>query len=499
MLPVLAAALAASAGAVGFEDLESQVKEYTLPNGLTFVVLERHDAPVFSFRTYVDAGGVDEVPGVTGIAHMFEHMAFKGTPTVGTKDIEAEKAAMRAEDDAFAALEAEMNRGRDADSTRLGELETAFKEAQAQAKEFVESNEFSKVLDANGVVGMNAQTFTDWTQYYYSLPSNRLELWARMEGDRMTNPVLREFYSERDVVYEERRFSESSPTGRLFLDWIGAAYQAHPYGIGGVIGHASDVKRLTREDAWEFFRKYYVGSNLTVSVVGDVKFDDVKEFADKYFTGIEAGEDPPPLRTVEPRHDFEVRVTREEDAQPFVLIGYHIPGGGDPDWMAADLLGEIIGSGRSSRIYKRLVKKDKIAAQAGAGAGFLGTKYPTLLILQAMVAKDATAEQVESAIYEELDRLAEEGPTPEELQKVKTRNRASYIRGLRSNNGLASSLAQYEELWGDWRKMFDYLDELDAVTVQDVQRVAKEALRPGNRVVGIMKRPAEKETENAAS
>jgi predicted Zn-dependent peptidase len=315
----------------------------------------------------------------------------------------------------------------------------------------------------------------------------------------MTNPVLREFYSERDVVYEERRFSESSPTGRLFLDWIGAAYQAHPYGIGGVIGHASDVKRLTREDAWEFFRKYYVGSNLTVSVVGDVKFDDVKEFADKYFTGIEAGEDPPPLRTVEPRHDFEVRVTREEDAQPFVLIGYHIPGGGDPDWMAADLLGEIIGSGRSSRIYKRLVKKDKIAAQAGAGAGFLGTKYPTLLILQAMVAKDATAEQVESAIYEELDRLAEEGPTPEELQKVKTRNRASYIRGLRSNNGLASSLAQYEELWGDWRKMFDYLDELDAVTVQDVQRVAKEALRPGNRVVGIMKRPAEKETENAAS
>jgi predicted Zn-dependent peptidase len=498
-LLVLAAALASTAGAVGFEDLESKVKEFTLPNGLTFVVLERHDAPVFSFRTYVDAGGVDEVPGITGIAHMFEHMAFKGTPTVGTKDFPAEQEAMAAEDAAAAALEAELNNGMDADSTRLGELEAAFKEAQTKAKDYVESNEFSKVLDANGVVGMNASTFTDWTQYYYSLPSNRLQLWARMEGDRLSNPVLREFYSERDVVYEERRFSESSPTGRLFLDWMNAAYQAHPYGIGGVIGHSSDVKRLTRDDARRFFDKYYVGSNLTVAVVGDVKFEDVKKFAEEYFLGVKAGENPPPLRTVEPRHDYEVRIIREEDAQPFVLVGYHIPAGNSPDYMAADLLGEIIGSGRSSRIYKRLVKKDKIAAQAGAGAGVLGTKYPTLLIVQALVAKDATVDQVESAIYEELDRLAEDGPTPEELDKVKTRAKASYIRGLRSNNGLAGNLAQYEELWGDWRKMFTYLDELNAVTVEDVQRVAKEALRPGNRVVGIMKRPAEKEKENAAS
>ena len=482
--------LASPAQAAGFEDIESQVKEYTLPNGLTFIVLERHDAPVFTFRTYVDAGGVDELPGITGIAHMFEHMAFKGTPTIGTSNHEAEKEAMKKVDEALAALTAEQDKGPAVDETRLEELEKAFKDAQEKAKEHVVSNEFSKILDANGVVGMNAQTWFDWTRYYYSLPSNRLELWARLEGDRMTNPVLREFYAERDVVYEERRFSESSPTGRLFMDWISASFQAHPYGVGGVIGHSSDLKRITREDAWNFFNKYYVGSNMAVALVGDVKFNDVKKLADRYFSGIRSGYDPPPVRTVEPRHEYEIRLIREEDAQPFLLVGYHVSGGGDADWPTAQLMGNILGSGRSSRLYERLVKKDKIAAQAGGGVGFLGSKYPTMFVVQALVSKDATTDQVEAAIYEEMARLVDEGPTQEELNKVKTRAKASFIRGLRSNGGLATQLAEYQATWGNWRKLFTYLDNLEAVTVLDVQRVAAEALRPGNRVVGVLKKPA---------
>ena len=419
-------------------------------------------------------------------------MAFKGTPTVGVTDYEAEKEALKRVDEAMAALIAEQDKGRGADDTRLEELETAFKEAQAAAKELVVSNEFSKVLSANGMVGMNAQTGLDFTRYYYSLPSNRLELWARLEGDRMTNPVLREFYSERDVVYEERRSTESSPTGRLVLDWIRAGFLAHPYGTtGGVIGNSSDLKKITREDAQEFFDTYYVGSNMAVAVVGDDKFNEVKNLADKYFSGVQTGDDPPPLRTVEPWHDYEIRITREEDAQPFVLIGYHVPGGGDPDWPAVQLLGNILGSGRSSRIYKRLVKEDKIAAQAGATAEFLANKYPTLLVVQALVAKDATTDQVEAAIYEELARLVDEGPTQEELDKVKTRAKSSFIRTLRSNSGLATQLAEHQTMWGDWRKLFSYLDNLAAVSVEDIQRVATEALRPGNRVVGVLKKPAE--------
>jgi predicted Zn-dependent peptidase len=480
---------AAPAGAVGFQDLESQVQEFTLPNGLKFVVLERHDAPVFSFRTYVDAGGVDEVPGITGVAHMFEHMAFKGTTTIGTKDIAAETEAMNAVDAAWDAVADEMDKGFKTDPDRLAQLQAEFKAARDAAREYVVSNEFSKILEENGVVGMNAGTFFDWTQYFYSLPSNRLELWARLEGDRLTNPVLREYYLERDVVYEERRMQESSPTGRLFQDWIGNSFSAHPYGIGGVIGHSSDVKRITRADAQAFFNRNYVASNMTVAVVGDVKFAEVKKLAEKYFSGVHSGPNPPPVRTVEPRHDAEVRVIREEDAQPIVLVGYHIPGRLDPNWFDYELLGDIMGAGRSSRLYKRLVKEDELAVQAGAGAGFLGTKYPTLLIVQAVLAKDVEPAELEAALYDELARLSEEGPTAEELQKVKTMNRASFVRGLRSNNGLAGELAQHDQLLGDWRTLFDTLDQIDAVTVEDVKNAAQEALRPGNRVVGILTKP----------
>ena len=314
---VVAVVAVQPAGAAGFQDLESQVKEFTLANGLKFVVMERHDAPVFSFRTYVDAGGVDEAPrdhrggpyvrayGVQG-HHHHRHQGHRGR-TRGHGGGGRGLGRGGGGDGPGAATDPE----------RLAELETAFKAARDAAREHVVSNEFSKLLEENGVVGMNASTFFDWTQYYYSLPSNRLELWARLEGDRLTNPVLREYYIERDVVYEERRMQESSPTGRLFQDWISNSFSAHPYGVGGVIGHASDVKRITRQDAQDFFDKHYVASNMTVAVVGDVKFSEVKKLAEKYFSGVRAGVNPPPVRTVEPRHEAEVRVIREEDAQPF--------------------------------------------------------------------------------------------------------------------------------------------------------------------------------------
>jgi predicted Zn-dependent peptidase len=224
-------------------------------------------------------------------------------------------------------------------------------------------------------------------------------------------------------------------------------------------------------------------------VIGDVTFDQVRMMADKYFSGVSAGEDPPPLRTVEPRHDAEIRITREEDAQPMVIVGFHVPGGGDPRYFAVEILGDVVGSGRTSRLYKRLVKEDKIAVQAGGGTGFLGDKYPSILVVQAVVAKDATTDTVEAAIYEELARIAKDGPTAEEVQKVKTRAKASFVRGLRSNSGLASQLAMYEEKWGSWTGLFDYLERLDAVTPADVQRAAEETLRPGNRVVGLLRKP----------
>jgi predicted Zn-dependent peptidase len=486
---LLAFLAARPCAAAGFADLESQVKQFTLPNGLTFLVLERHDAPVFSFSTYVDAGGVNEVAGVTGLAHMFEHMAFKGTPTIGTTDYAAEGKALDAVDAAFEALYAERMKGDDADSTRLASLQAAFKQAQDDARKFVVSNDFSKIVEENGAVDLNAGTGMDGTEFHYSLPSNRLELWGRMEGDRMTQPVLREFYTERDVVQEERRFQESSPIGRLFSTWWIASFIAHPYG-NGLIGYVSDLKAITRPDAEAFFRAHYMAKNISIAIVGDVNFADVQRVATKYFSGMSDAPKPGPLRTIEPRHEAEIRVTVEEDAQPLVLLGYQIPGVFSRDWPCWELLSVIAGDGRSSRLYERLVKKDKTAVQAGAGDGFPADKYPNMFIAQAVVARGASTDTVEAAMLAELDRLAKEGPSAAELQKAKRVARATFIRGLRPNSGLAVQLATNQGKKGDWRKLFRYLDGINKVTADDIRRVATEAFREGNRSVGVLRKPA---------
>ncbi len=489
MIGALAMLMPSRAGASGFADLETQVQKYVLPNGLTFLVLERHTAPVFSFRTFVDAGGVDEVPGISGIAHMFEHMAFKGTQTVGTTNFAAEAESLDVVDRAWGAVAAERAKGVACDSTRLRAAEARYVAAQEGARHYVVSNDFSKVLEEHGAVGLNAFTGADFTQYLYSLPSNRLELWARLEGDRLTNPVLREFYKERDVVQEERRFGESSGQGRLFYAFINSAYQAHPYGIG-TIGFSSDLKAITRQDAFDFFKKHYSAPSITIAVVGDVKFDEVKRLADKYFTGLSNTPKPPPVRTIEPEHNTEVRVTLEDQAQPAIFLAYHIPSRFDPDYRAYELLGDILGTGRSSRLYQRLVKTDKTASGIGAFTGFPGEKYPSLLFVQGDVSKGATTEQVEEGIYSEIDRLIAEGPTAEEMAKVKRLNKASFIRGLRSNAGLAGQLALYEEQIGDYHKLFDYLDSIERVTAADVQRVAAKVLTKQNRIVGVLRKPA---------
>jgi predicted Zn-dependent peptidase len=492
LLPVallLAFLAAPPCTAAGFADLEMQVKQFTLSNGLTVLVLERHDAPVFSFATYVDAGGVNEVAGITGVAHMFEHMAFKGTRTVGTTDVVAEATALDAVDAAWDALFTERAKSEGTDSTRLATLEAVFKQAQDDARKLVVSNDFSKIVEENGAVDLNAGTMMDGTMYHYSLPSNRLELWARMEGDRLTQPVLREFYTERDVVQEERRFQESSPMGRLFSTWWIASFLAHPYG-NGLIGHPSDLKAITRHDAETFFREHYMAKNVTVALVGDVEFAEVQRLAAKYFSGMSDAPKPAPVRTREPRHEAEIRVTVEEDAQPVVLLGYQIPGVSSKDWPSWKVLTIIAGQGRSSRLYERLVKRDKTAVQAGSGSGFPGDKYPNMFLAQAIVARGASTDTVETAMRQELDRLAKDGPSDAELQKAKRLTRASFIRGLRANSGLALQLATNQGKRGDWRKLFRYLDGIDQVTVDDVRRVAAEAFREGNRSVGVLRKPA---------
>jgi predicted Zn-dependent peptidase len=475
------------ASAQDLAQFEKRMTEFTLDNGLKFLVLERHEAPVVSFHTYADVGAVDEVRGITGLAHLFEHMAFKGTTTIGTENYKAEKKAMAKIDEAFLALKLERRKGDQADKARIEQLESQFKQAQEEEQKYLVHDEYEEVFSREGSAGFNAYTSEDATQYIVSLPSNKAELWMVMESDRFANAVLREFYKEKDVVMEERRLSvESRPIGRLLEEFMGIAYMAHPYGRE-VVGFMSDLQALTRAQAEAFFEKYYEPSNLTIAIVGDVDPERIKTLATKYFGRVPSGPKPDPVETVEPPQLGERRVVVEDAAQPFVLIGYHKPSIHHPDDAVFDAITDIVGMGRTSRLYKSLVKEKKIAMTASGFQGMPGVKYPNLFLFYAVPARGHTNEECEEAIYTEIERLKNGLVSPEELAKAKTRARASLIRQLDSNSGLAAQLTFYEVITGDWRNLFGQLDKIDKVTAEDIQRVAGEYFTTKNRTVGIIK------------
>jgi len=470
--------------AQSYLDLENQIQEFTLDNGIRFLVLERHEVPVFSFVTTVAAGSANETMGYTGVAHLLEHMAFKGTEDIGTLDRGKERKAMAREDEAFTALKAERLKGSAADPDRLAELEQAFEDAKAAALELVEVNEFSQIVENNGGRGLNAGTGKDMTMYYYHLPSNRLELWAYLEGQRMCHPVLREFYTEKDgpVTEERRMYSDNNPITLLLEQFQNVAFISHPY-HHSIVGYMDDLKNMDRAYCEEFYRKNYVGSALTVSVVGDVEFDQVRRLAEKHFSDLPAGE-PPVVERTEPTQRGEKRVMVEHSSQPICVIGYHTVGIDHPDKSASDALASILGQGRTSRLHKALVNEQKIAVNVGAFSGYPGEKYPNLFLIYAIPAKDVTAAELEAAVLEEVDRLRAEGATAAELASVKRRTRAQFIRGLRGNFGMAQQLSYFQAMTGDWRNTFRQAEKIDAVTLADIRRVADETLVANNRTVG---------------
>lgn len=469
-----------------FSELENSVTEFTLKNGLKIIVMERHEAPVATFVTFANVGSVDDPKGYTGLSHMFEHMAFKGTTTLGTKDIEKELKLIAVEDSVFLELRAERKKGRLADSAKIKALEAAYDEARDASYEYVVPNELGNVVEREGGVGLNAGTGSDFTIYYISFPSNRLELWMALESERFLNPVLREMYKERDVVAEERRMrTDSQPIGRLIEEVLAIAFKSHPYGIP-VIGHMSDIQNYSRPAARAQFEKYYSPSNLTIAIVGDVKPKDVIKLAEKYWGRIPYRPAPERIATVEPEQLGERRVTLEDPSQPFYIAGWHVAEGTHPDRPALDALTDYLGQGRTSLLYKNLVKQKKIAMNVGAFVGFPGDKYPTMLAVYAMASSGHNNEECETEIFKEVEKLKNELIDEEEVAKIKARAKASLINQLDSNQGLAFQLAGYQTYWGDWRELFRELDRINAVTAEDVQRVAKEYLTKKNRVVGMI-------------
>ena len=474
--------------AQGYLELENKVVKHTLANGLTALILERHDAPVVSFVTWADVGAVNEVKGITGIAHLFEHMAFKGTKSFGSKDIEAELQMMAKEDETFSAWLAEYRKGARADQEKLKELEKIHKKAVDEARQFVESGELDKAIQLAGGAELNAYTSYDQTVYYYSLPSNKVELWMSLESDRFFDPVLREFYTEKQVVMEERRMGENQPLGKLVEDFLNAAYKAHPYG-GSVIGHMSDLQTITRGEAESFFKTHYTPQNLVLAIVGDVKTKDVIKMLDSYWARISGKAKREPVDTVEPPQSGQKRIELEDKMQPIIVVGYHRPDGFHKDAAALDAITDILGVGRTSRLYKSLVKEKKIAIETLAISGITTGKYPGLFIFLAVPSKGHSTEECEIAMYAEIDRLKNELISQQELVAVKTRAKVNFLSNLGSNIGLAEQLAGAETLYGDYRQMFRQVDKIEAITADDIQIATKKYFKKRNRTVGIIVPP----------
>lgn len=480
---ILAFFAAAQAFPDVWSDLEDGVVEHELGNGMRFLIFERHETPLVSFVISVKAGSVNEVTNKTGIAHLLEHLAFNGTRAIGTTNPKGEARALRELDAAYEAWRRAQSQG--VDPAALASLYAEFQARLEDAASYAMTGEFSEIYERNGGTGLNAGTSYDHTSYVVTLPSNRFELWAAMESDRLMNPVFRGFYEERDVVQEERRQrTDNSPSGLFYEEAKAVAYKAHPYGQP-IIGHASDIAVLTRADVEDFYSTYYVPQHMTAAIVGDVDADEIIPIIDAYFSRIPRRPDPPEVITREPEQTDIRRVEiRFPDTRPRLMIDFQTVPEGHPDERALDLLGAVLGGGRSSRLYRALVEARKIASYAGAGHSTL--RYAGSFTIWGGTVEGVTAGELEQAVLDELEKLKRSPITHEELDAARGRWEVGSFNRLASNRGMAYMLAYSDQTSLGWRENFRLMAEISKLTPQDLMRVAERYLVADHRTVAIM-------------
>jgi predicted Zn-dependent peptidase len=479
---------------------ELPVRELTLTNGMRFLILPRPGSPTISFVVQYAVGGADEARGRTGLVHLLEHMLFKGTTSVGTRDAEAEARLLARIDDVADSLttllDASIRAGPapetadtlDERGQTIEALQARIDVLEDSARVLVVSNEFDRMLARNGARNLNATTSSESTIYYVELPANRAELWFVLEADRMANPVFREFYAERDVVMEERRMRvDTNPSGLLHEAYLATAFQVHPYGQP-VVGYMADLERLTRRDVLDYYRRYYGPHNAIVAIVGDLDADRIERWAESYFGGLPRGEPPPPVRAVEPAQTGLRRVEVVSDAEPSLRLGWHVPAASHPDSPALVMLSSLLTGGRTSRLYQRLVVEERLATFVSASLG-PGERYPRHFTIAATPRAPHDAAELEAAIVAELAALASDGPEARELMRVRNQVDAGQVRRLQSNLGLAFQLAGSASLHGDWRETFRASARIGEVTAEQVTDVLRRYLRPSNRTVAVLVRP----------
>ncbi len=457
------------------------VTEFTLDNGMKFIVLERRQAPVVSFMIYANVGAVDETDGRTGVAHYLEHLAFKGTSRIGTKDFAAEQQVFAQLDGVFDEFLTAQAAG---DTAKTEQLQVELDALEKQAASFVEQNQYGQIIQQAGGVGLNATTSADATRYFYSLPANKLELWMSLESERFLDPVFREFYEEKDVILEERRMRvDNSPIGTMIEQFLEESFVSHPY-RRPVIGYQDDLYVATRQDVQSFYDTYYGPGNLTAVVVGDVDSAEVQRLAEVYFGRYEARGVPPQPVINEPLQTAPREFTLTLPSEPWYLEGYHRPSLSHPDHVIYSMIESLLVGGRTSRLYETLVDEAQVALDIGSLNGFPGDRYDNIFLLYGLTAPGHNPDEIGALFAEELLQLQQTPVDQQELDRVKTQARAGLLQSLSSNSGMASLLAEYEAKTGSWRNVFDELNTIEAVTPADIQRVAQELFRPENQTVG---------------
>jgi predicted Zn-dependent peptidase len=463
--------------------LRRRVVEVKLKNGMLFLLVRRTGAPTFSAYIRVRAGGVDEKNGLTGLAHIFEHMAFKGTSLVGTHNWPKERKLLKRMTRVGEALSDAMVRAQGKETPAIKVLKKMLKGLQQQHKALVKTNEFTKLYSANGGVGLNATTGKDLTSYFLSLPANRLALWALQESSRLAAPVFREFYRERAVVAEERRMAMSRGGGRLYEAFMATAFQAHPYRLP-TVGWMSDITTIPVSAVKRFFKRYYAPSNMVGTIVGDIDIKRTKALLEVTFGKIPAGSPPPPVRTREPKQQGERRVQVQFHTNPEMLIGFHKPTAPHKDDDVFDIISALLTDGPSSRLYKALVKAKM--AQSVWASSLPGSRYPNVFTIGLKPIAPHSTKALEAIVYKELERLKTEPVSPKELRKILNNSAMSFLRGLRSNQGLASQLSYFQAVIGDWRYATQHNKRLQSVTPKAIMAVAKRYFRRSNRTVATL-------------
>ena len=471
----------------GFSD---KVKEFTLSNGMKFLVYERPQTATFAGMIQAKVGSVDEPFGWTGLAHFFEHMAFKGTTVIGTKNYAKEKPILDEMDFVGNDLAAEMMKGPAADQAKVKTLKAKLEDLQKEDLKYVVKDELDRIYSENGGEFLNASTGNDTTQYFVMLPSNRLELWFLIESERFKNPVLREFYSERDVVTEERRMSEdNTPDGFLEEEFDNVAFTIHPY-RHSVVGYLEDVQTLTKAKAASFFKTFYIPNNMTAAIVGNVKLDEVKKLAEKYFADFPRGAEPPRQVFIEPNQKGERRVLIRYEAEPRLMIGYHMPAYPDRDNLVLRVIALMLSRGESSRLVRDLVTNKKLALQVYAMANQPGGRYPALFEFYALPRHPHTTAELEAAIYEHLDKLKKEPAAKDELEKILNMAEASLYRSssFGQNIFLAMRLLDNVVIYGDMDADLKRVEAMRTITPQEIMDTARRIFQESNRTVGTLVR-----------